>query len=441
MNLNFGYVTSINYINLIIFIETFVMANIFGIRLARRDHYPIRVVITFLVGGASVFFFPLIRIRNAWGSYFYMVFMYLSILAIAILMISFCFKGRFKNFVFLGVSGYAVHHFVSTFQDLFFSITSLDKVWSFFQWQHLLINFSFTILICSIISYFYLKNSYVQTLMNRKRVSIVAVIIISLNIMISSFARIAPRFGISDVSSLISQIYNLVTSLLCLAILFGLMDKEYLEKEIAIMDNMFKEEKKQYEISKAAMDSISIRAHDLKHHINDMMAGKEYWTAEEKKKISEEISAFNSIYKTGNEAVDLVLTNRAMVCEKYGIEMTCMVDGKLFDFMENYDIYSLFENALDNAIDAAKKVVDQNSRFIFVNIKQNKNMISFHVENSFVDEITLKDGLPMTSNQDKDSHGFGIKSMQRISEKYNGFVNFSHKDQVFYLDVCFPMKA
>ena len=172
-----------------------------------------------------------------------------------------------------------------------------------------------------------------------------------------------------------------------------------------------------------------------------MMAGKEYWTAEEKKKISEEISAFNSIYKTGNEAVDLVLTNRAMVCEKYGIEMTCMVDGKLFDFMENYDIYSLFENALDNAIDATKKVVDQNSRFIFVNIKQNKNMISFHVENSFVDEITLKDGLPMTSNQDKDSHGFGIKSMQRISEKYNGFVNFSHKDQVFYLDVCFPMQA
>ena len=47
MNLNFGYATSINYINLIIFIETFVMANIFGIRLARRDHYPIRVVITF----------------------------------------------------------------------------------------------------------------------------------------------------------------------------------------------------------------------------------------------------------------------------------------------------------------------------------------------------------------------------------------------------------
>ena len=70
MNLSFGYVMAINYINLIIFIETFVMANIFGIRLARRDHYPIRVVITFLVGGASVFFLPLIRIRNAWGSSF-----------------------------------------------------------------------------------------------------------------------------------------------------------------------------------------------------------------------------------------------------------------------------------------------------------------------------------------------------------------------------------
>ena len=441
MNLNFGYVININYINLIIFIETFVMANIFGIRLARRDYFPIRAFITFLVGGASVFFFPLIRIGNAWGSYFYMVFMYLAILIIAILMISFCFRGRIRNFVFLGVSGYAAHHFVSTFQDLFFSITSLDNVWSFFQWQHLLINFSFAIIFFGIISYFYLKNTYVQTLMNMKRVSIIAVIIIALNIMISSFARIAPRLGVSDVSSLISQIYNLVTSLLCLGILFGLMDKEHLEKEIVIMDNMFKEVKKQYDISKAAMDSISIRAHDLKHHINDMMAGKEFWTSEEKQKISEEICAFNSIYKTGNEAVDLVLTNRAMVCEKYGIEMTCMVDGKLLDFMENYDIYSLFENALDNAIDAAKKVVDQKSRFIFVNVKQNKNMISFHVENNFVDEIILKDGLPMTSNQDKDSHGFGIKSIQRTSEKYNGFVNFSHKDQVFYLDVCLPMKA
>ena len=58
--------------------------------------------------------------------------------------------------------------------------------------------------------------------------------------------------------------------------------------------------------------------------------------------------------KTGNRALDVVLTMERMICEGSDIEFSCLVNGALLNFMEESDIYSLFGNLLDNAIEEAR---------------------------------------------------------------------------------------
>ena len=67
-------------------------------------------------------------------------------------------------------------------------------------------------------------------------------------------------------------------------------------------------------------------------------------------------------------------------------------------------------------------------------------MVSIHVENCFEGSLSFEDGLPQTSKEDKSYHGFGMKSMQTIAEKYGGFLTASTKSGVFNLDIVIPKK-
>ena len=62
------------------------------------------------------------------------------------------------------------------------------------------------------------------------------------------------------------------------------------------------------------------------------------------------------------------------------------------------------------------------------------NMVSVHMENPFEGEITFEEGLPR-SERDPRYHGFGMRSMERIVQKYGGTLSASRKDGVFSLDL------
>ena len=53
----------------------------------------------------------------------------------------------------------------------------------------------------------------------------------------------------------------------------------------------------------------------------------------------------------------------------------------------------------------------------------------------------FSDGLPMTTKQEKAHHGFGVKSMRRITEKYDGDLSMNAEDGVFTLNILFPLKT
>ena len=205
---------------------------------------------------------------------------------------------------------------------------------------------------------------------------------------------------------------------------------EYIaEKELSAMNVILKSQYDQYRNYQDSLDLIQMKYHDLKHQITALRAESD---AEKRKKwidaMEEEVSAFENMSKTGNQVLDTILAAKIFHCRKNHIQITCVADGKLLDFIHVTDLCSIFGNALDNAVTACGRY--DGERYITVASEKNQDMLLLTVDNSF-DGMILKKEEKILSRKRKDEAGIGIRSMQQICEKYNGISRFEAAESQF----------
>ena len=180
------------------------------------------------------------------------------------------------------------------------------------------------------------------------------------------------------------------------------------------------------------MEKINIRYHDLKQQYSRV-------PAEERAGLEDEMRSLNLRYFTGNKALDIVITQKAATCAEKGIQLVCSADGEALGAMKSFHIYSLFGNAIDNAIECLEKVEDRSRRTITLNLARSGEMAVIRVENYTPADPVVEDGSLVTSKDDAANHGFGVKSIKGIAEKYGGTAEFFVRDHVFYLVVALPL--
>ena len=203
------------------------------------------------------------------------------------------------------------------------------------------------------------------------------------------------------------------------------------EKDDIIMYKMHSLEKRQMKETKALMDAISIKSHDLKHQLMNNTTINEY-----KQEAMEQIALYDSFANTGNESLDVVLTQKRLFCQENGIDLYFLVDGSKLDFLKPSDLYSLLGNLLDNSIETVKNL-SQERKSILLRISQKDNKTVIHIENEHEGTIKFINGIPETTKKDKNTHGFGVRSIKNIVEKYGGIMSISDKDSVYSTDIVF----
>jgi hypothetical protein len=238
-------------------------------------------------------------------------------------------------------------------------------------------------------------------------------------------------------ATLAETIYAIVSCALLLAILLGLTENDKMKEEVDFLNELWRRDREQYKLSKENIDLINIKCHDLKHQIAALR--NEHTSEQQIREIEEAVMIYNSVVKTGNEVLDVVLTEKSLLCEKNKITLTCVANGADMAFIDSMDIYSLFGNALSNAIESVQKIKEETRRCISLNVKTVGKMLSVHIENFYDGEILLENGLPVT-DKGKDYHGFGMKSMRAIAEKYGGGMNVIAKNGKFCLDIVLPVQ-
>ena len=216
-----------------------------------------------------------------------------------------------------------------------------------------------------------------------------------------------------------------------LALEFSNCSIKSLEHENETLAQLLECDKQQYEQAKKDMEKINIRYHDLKQQYSRA-------TDEERARLEEEMNNLNLRYLTGNKALDITLTQKSALCGQAGIQLVCSADGRCLENMKHYHIYSLLGNALDNAIECLTQVSDASKRVITLDISRCRDMAVIRVQNYTPAPPTLRDGAIVTTKQDTEEHGYGIKSIKSIAELYGGTADCFVEDSIFYLVVTFP---
>ena len=189
-------------------------------------------------------------------------------------------------------------------------------------------------------------------------------------------------------------------------------------------------------MSKENIDIINIKCHDIKHKLAKFKGRLE---EDEIQEIENAIMIYDSQVKTQSEALNIVLTEKSLQCKKNGIQLTCIADQSNFDFMSYSDQCSLFGNIIDNAIEAVMKIEDINRRVVCLNIKSVGKIVSVHIENYFDGKLKFINGLPETTKSDNRFHGYGMKSVKMIIDKYGGNMVVRTNDGLFMLDMMLPV--
>ena len=139
-------------------------------------------------------------------------------------------------------------------------------------------------------------------------------------------------------------------------------------------------------------------------------------------------------FSTGNPVTDVILNRKGLLCvqENIALEGDLIYPAQLN--IEAFDLGILLNNALDNAIEACKRIGDKQKRFIHIRGYVKGRMFFLVVENS-CDERALRveHGRLQTTKPDHEAHGLGMSNMRSCVEKYYGTMQYEARDGHFIL--------
>ncbi|MDC7279404.1 ATP-binding protein [Butyrivibrio fibrisolvens] len=225
-----------------------------------------------------------------------------------------------------------------------------------------------------------------------------------------------------------------------------------LKNESNAINQLFQRQYEQYKLAVDNSEALRKEMHDMKHYV---MALKNEDDPDRRAEVLEDmeqaIAIQESFMNTGNKVLDVILTTKSLQCQKKNITLNAMVDGDLLADIHVKDICSLFGNILDNAIEATQQVEDMEKRLITLSVRKRNQFTIVECENiSDSSNVKLRsnkrrrrfgrNSLPKTTKGDNVKHGFGLKSISQVAEKYGGAMNCSYENGWFKVKVLLANK-
>lgn len=417
---------------------------LFCYKLEKKEKFTLKLILGVLACFVFALIFP-IPTSNAFYSMmmFFLFFIFTFFISLTL------FKADTKMIFFCLVCGYTIEH---TAYELYstlncFLVATEVRSGGLYNYDELSLfanPIDFVLWIVSYINVYWImfllfarriKKGQIFENLGSGKILIIGAVFIVLDIIFNSLISYYSSIHYEPTYIGLASLVNMIACVIGISFLFEMYYSSNLKREYLILSEIRNEEKNQYYLSKETIDMINIKCHDFRHQIRRF--GKEQNVNEEAiNNINKLINIYDSTVKTSNAALNVILSEKTLLCNKYNIIFSCIADGDAISFMLEEDIYSLFGNILDNAIEAVKKLPIE-KRSIRLKIKSIGNIISVSAKNFYSGELKLVNGFPLTSKADNRNHGFGLKSIKLITEKYNGEMKISCQDQMFEIDLMF----
>ena len=237
-------------------------------------------------------------------------------------------------------------------------------------------------------------------------------------------------------------LYAILCCVFALIIQFTVTKWQQADTERLLTAQLFTESKKQYEQWSVNAGMIKQWIHDLRHLMNriENMASQKQVDIPDISRVKAAVDRISPTARTGNDALDVLLRNMDDLCRRNNIELQCVAYADCLKVFDGMKLYFLFANAIDNAMESVSGIEDPEKRLIDISIRAFGDSASIHIWNYFSGPITFNSGLPVT-NKGGEAHGFGMKSMQRIVDEFDGVMHAHTEGEIFNLDIMLPVPA
>ena len=197
-------------------------------------------------------------------------------------------------------------------------------------------------------------------------------------------------------------------------------------------------EKEYFEDINNRYSELRMLRHDMNNHLSAMsLLLQEGKLADAQNYLKEVASALEEsmpIARTGINALDMVLWSKASLAKESGTEIRLELEEGLAGIeISNYELCSVFGNLLDNALEAVKKL-PEDERKIKLSVRRQLDMLCIFCENPYTD-VKSENGSFVSSKADAKNHGFGIRQIRHIASKYQGTVEINTDNHIFSVSV------
>jgi sensor histidine kinase regulating citrate/malate metabolism len=217
--------------------------------------------------------------------------------------------------------------------------------------------------------------------------------------------------------------------------------KRRAEQEVAHMRLQVEHFNRMLNWQTAYMAELSAHTHDMKHKLKVIEKLFEAAATDQDSKVKacEGLSSVRSMLdlspqfnRVKNKALQMALEIAAADCKIYGITLTTKIMYSDFDFMTMDDISSLFMNMFENAVEACKNMASP-QKAITICIHRQYKIVFVRVENTKENDIDESGGVLRSTKTEHGLHGYGIKNIRQVAEKYGGNLLYSYDAQMFCL--------
>lgn len=426
------------YSLVISFLETQLCICIFAARQPKRRLFMLRAVGVLLCGGLLFLALsvPSTDINQIWIR----IFCNLMITFFCFLCTCVLYEGNVENISLIFCAGVAAHEVTARVSQLIRLIQGIDDrgTASFFHsasiemtgWEWLVFYLFHLVMYFLLAALFRPKANLTRDRETSRNISLLfASILVTVNIL-TCVSRVYEWESVN--LTIYLKAFSLYVHLMILFICTGVCSQNEKSQQLEVLQQMWKQDQAQFQSVKASMDAINMKCHDLKHFLNRV---EDKLDEEELQQLRAAVEFYDSNIRTGSEVLDVILCEKALLCQQNGIQFQCMADGSLLSFLTAVQIYTIFGNVMDNAVEAVSKLDDPEKKLICLTCRQINNHLVIEQSNFCVPGSNTE----RTSKMDASRHGFGLKSIRYIAGRYGGTVEIRQNEDMFFLSICFPI--
>lgn len=440
----FAFESSLFWYKLIFVTELMVAEGFATYTLQKRSKFALRAVLSVLGVYVIAFLFPVFFSSPAVNTLTSSV-MFLILFAVTVAALKICYCEKLLTLFFCGIVAYTTQHVAYATYTYLSGITGIGAFHTYGEGPVEMGNPLTYIVYIGIygLIYWFVWAFVEHKMREQEKLTIEPLLLVSfaailfVDIVLNAFVVYYLEDILNRIGESVLYFYRLMSVLFVYVVLYSVLGKRIAEHELETVESLWQQDRRAFEFNKENIDTINIKVHDLKHQIHRLQEGGGAVDPAYLAELEKSVSIYDHSIQTGSEALDLLFAENSIYFAKHKIRLSVMADGKALSFMTNADIYSLFGNALHNAQEALANV-EEEKRVIRLYVRRQGKMVSIHAENYSRGVQFGQDGLPKTNKEER-GHGYGMRSMRMVAEKYGGFLTAQVQDHVFSLDIVIPI--